>query len=113
MARKVSTVYRGDVRRLENAKITDVVPVVEVAAIASHSLERSEHMLESLDHPLQIDEPEIERHYNRKALESNVRGRRAAGDYRLRVFLEIVRSEPVRTLGDEVLEEVPVELRIP
>ena len=112
MARKVAAVHRRDVARLENTQLVKVVPVEEVAVEAAHSLQRAEDFLHAIDHVRARDESEVHRAHRREKLKPDVGRRRAQGNRRLGIFLEVVRSEPLRFLRHELLEVGPVQLRI-
>src|SRR5688500_18805797 len=83
-----------------------------MAAVAAHPLESPENLLEPVYHGLEGDEAEVARGDDRHELKPDVRRRRPPRNDRLRIFLEVVRREPLGFLGDELLEVLPVQLRV-
>src|SRR5438270_6601383 len=79
---------------------------------AAHSLERSENLLDAFDHVRSRDEAEIGGADGREKLEPDVGRRCSKSNRRLRILLEVVRSEPLRLLRHELLEVGPVQLRV-
>src|SRR6267143_5713204 len=98
MTGEIAAVYRGDVGWLKHSQLVQVVPVEEVSVEPSHSLQRPEHSLQAIDHVRPRDETEIGRADGGQKLETDIRGRRAESQHRLRVFLVVVRRKPVRFL---------------
>jgi hypothetical protein len=113
MPREVAAVDSRDVRRLEHTQFVQIVPVEEVPVKAAHSLQRSEHLLDAVDHVGSRDEAKVDRAHGREKLQSDVRRRRAERQNRLGVFLEVVRRQPVGLFTDELLEVHPVQLCVP
>jgi hypothetical protein len=109
VAGEVAAVHRRDVGRLEDAEPLELVPVVEVPAEAAHPLEGAEGALEPRRHLLDRDEPELGGGRDRDQLEADVRRRGPHRDGGRRIFLIVVRRQPVGLLADEVVEEAPVE----
>ena len=113
MSGEVSAVNRRHVRRLEYAQLVQIVPVEEMPVEAPHSLQRSKHFLDAIDHVGARDETEVYRAYRRQKLQPDVSRRCAERENRLRIFLEVVRRQPVRFFGHELLEVHPVQVRVP
>ncbi len=80
---------------------------------AAHPLERAEYLLHAIDHVRACDEAQVDCTDGGQQLQPDVGGRRTERDYRLWVFLEVVRREPMRLFRHEFLEVHPVQLRIP
>src|SRR5256714_7063638 len=110
MTSEVAAVYGRDVPGLEYAQLVEVVPVEKVAVEPPHSLERTEDLFHAIDHLRSRDESEVHTAHSRQQLQTDVGRRCAQGEHWLRVFLEIVGSEPVRFLRHELLEIRPVQL---
>jgi hypothetical protein len=108
MAREVPAVDSGDVRRLKHVQPFELVPVEEMATMPAHPLERLENVLEALDHLVEGQQAEIVGARDAEQLKPDVRGRRAQGDDRLWMFLEVVGRQPLSRLADEPLEEPPM-----
>ena len=112
MPGEVSAVDSRYVSGLEDAQLIEIVPVEEVAVETAHPFQRSENFLDAIDHVRPRDEPEIYCAYRREKLQPDVGRRRAKSERRLRIFLEVVRSQPMCLLSHEFLEVRPVQLGI-
>ena len=90
-----------------------VVPVVEVAAITLHALQRGESQCAAVEQLRQAEIAEIVRGQVRKQAQADVGRRRAVRGLRDRLFLIVVRRQPVVVGTHEALEERPSPPRHP
>ena len=110
---EVAGIHRGEVGRIEDTQVREVVPVHQVSAHLRHALHGGERAFQPLEHGIQRDEREVEGGDRGDQLEADVRGRSARGDDFGWSLLEIVWDEPVRLRRREALEVPPVRLRVP
>ncbi len=74
MSREIATVHGGDVFRLENSKVTDFVPIVEMAPEARQALHRVEGRFETVDEVESTEPAEIARGNCRQEIHAEIRG---------------------------------------
>ena len=107
MSSQIAAVDRRDILRVERAESFRIVPIVEMAAISLELRHRRHRRLEPLDRVERARPAEVVRARRREEIEAEIGGRRAAGENRRRLFLEIVRRKHVVRGGDEGLEIAP------
>src|SRR5215210_8101414 len=107
MTRQIPAVHGRDILRHERFQSARVVPVEEVAAKPWKLGKRLESQLKSFDELKCSDVAEVVRRDCRKQKQTDVGRRGAVRDDGLRVFLKIVRRQPLIFLADEGLEESP------
>ena len=86
------------VERLERRR---VVPIEEMSLKFFQTPECRKSQFKTFDGFEQTDITEIARGEGREQQQTDVRRRRAVGDDRARVFLEIIRRQPVVGIADE------------
>ncbi len=93
MAREIAAVDRGDVFRLQRAKVLGAVPVEEMAAEALELVQRRECRLQPFDGPERAAPAEIACRDAGQNVEPDIGGRGAPRDDGCRDLLEIVGRE--------------------
>src|SRR5205807_1355795 len=96
-----------NVRRRQRLERRRLVPVQEVAAVTVQFPEGVERLLHAVGQGGQAQVAEVVGHQCRSQQQTHVRRRGAVGDFRSRLFLEIVRRQPIVVGADERLEEAP------
>ena len=91
-------------QRLERQR---VVPIEEMSLKFFQTPERRKGQFETFSGFKQTEITEIARGEGRDQQQTDVRRRRAVGENRTRVFLKIIRRQPVVGIADEDLEETP------
>ena len=112
MAGEIAAVDRRDVRRLEDVQVVEVVPVVEMPAIASQASHGVDGLLQPRGRIARADEAQFVRAEDGEQVQPDVRRRRAHRHRGHGVVLEVVRRKPVRLRAGEAIEERPVQSRI-
>ena len=107
MAREVAAVHAGNIERQQGRECARVIPIEEVAPMsfeALHGVEGVEGAPQELAHR-QI--AEIARGQIGQQGQSHVGGRSAGSHHRDRIFLEIIRRQPVFLRRDEGFKKAP------
>ena len=104
---EVPAVHRGDVAGRQRREIARVVPVVEVAAVAFHPLERLERVPQAQDDGQQTRMAEIVGRQRGQLQEADVGRGGSPRDLAPRLFLEVIGWEPLVVRPDERVEEEP------
>ncbi len=107
VAGEIAAVHGRDIGGFQRTHVLGGIPVEEVAAVSlqpAHAVQRRFHSLERLQ---RAGPAEITCGNGGEQIQPHVGGRGSACDYRLRVFLEIVRRQHVVGDGDEGFEEAP------
>ncbi|HUB16279.1 MAG TPA: hypothetical protein VMB34_30325 [Acetobacteraceae bacterium] len=107
MASQVPAIDRGDIGRIEWAKIARVVPVVEMSAKPAKLGHGGQRHLQPFSRFRRAQPSEIARGRHREEIEPEIGWRRPVGQYRGRVLLEVVRRQHIVGCRHEGLEEPP------
>ena len=112
MAGEIAAVHRRDVERAHRRQRVGLVPVVEMALIFLHLLQRGERRIEAGQRLGEADPAEIARGDDREQIDADIRRRGAPREDRGRVFLEIVRRQVMVFLVGEFGEITPCAPRV-
>ena len=107
MPGQISAIHTGDVLGFEGLQANGVVPVVEMAAVQLHLSQSLKRRFEPLYGFFGADPAQVACAQIRQQAQANIRWRGSVGHHRLRVFLKIVRRQPMIHIGQEFLEEAP------
>ena len=107
MAGHVAAIDGGDVERWQRLEGSGVVPIIEMAAVTLHFIQRREGAAGSADEVRGGDKSKIVSGQVRQKRHTDVGGRGAMGRSLGRIFLEIVWRQIVIDGADEGFEESP------
>ncbi|SPU76735.1 Uncharacterised protein [Brucella suis] len=112
MTGKVAAIHGRHIKRAHRVQRIGFIPVVEVALIFLHLVERAEGCFDTIQRFVEADPAEITRGNNGKKIDADIGGRCALRHDRGRVFLEIIRRQMVVFLIGEFGKIAPGAARI-